>query len=202
MICELKGTWEEKTGECRGGLWGEMSSVCMAQVGETCQVSECAQQALLTRRAKPAPHFRHLSRKFQPPHSPWGNAFYYFSSPEQFKNHMLIWFIMWGPGKTVNKVSWGEEDNVFQVPWLVCSDLVQTGLCNFWAPNMVFTKASLSGQQFREKRGVRGESIQRACHAVSSGQTFSAEREEAVVFGIQSAVWRAHMWACSCNSNK
>lgn len=48
---------------------------------------------------------------------------------------------------------------------------------------MDFTKASLSGQQFREKRGVRGESIQRACHAVSSGQTFSAEREDAVVFG-------------------
>lgn len=109
---------------------------------------------------------------------------------------------MWGPGKTVNKVSWGEEDNVFQVPWLICSDLVQTGLCNFWAPNMDFTKTSLSGQQFRGKRGVRGAPIQRACHAVASRQTFSAEREEAVVFGVQSAVWTARMWACRWNSNK
>lgn len=42
---------------------------------------------------------------------------------------------------------------------------------------MDFTKASLSGQQFRGKRGVGGEPIQRACHAASSGQTFSVERE-------------------------
>lgn len=108
-----------------------------------------------------------VPENFGLPLSPWGNLFYYLSSPEQFKNNILIWFIMWGPGKTVNGMSWGEEDNVSQVLWLICLDLVQTGLCNLWAPIMDFTKASLSCQQYRGKRGLGGEPIQGAHRGVS-----------------------------------
>lgn len=124
-----------------------------------------------------------VPESFSIPPGPWGNLFYYFSSPEQFKNSMLIWFIMWEPGKTVNGVSWGEEDNVFQGPWLICSDLVQTGLCNLWAPIVDFTKASLSCQQYRGKRGAEGEPVEREHTMLFPNDRLSQLREKPLCSG-------------------
>lgn len=77
------------------------------------------------------------------------------------------------------------------------------GSVQFLSPQHGLHKGFSVCQQFREKRGVRREPIQRACHAISSGQTFSAEREEAMVFGVQSACGRhacGHAAAIQINS--
>ena len=133
------------------------------------------------------------------PHGPWGTLFYYFSSPEQFKNNILIWFIMRGPGKTVNEVSWAEEDNVFQVPWLICSALVQTSLCNLWALPWGSQRLLCLAGSTEEREGQESPSWRHAMLFPHHNRLNSRERRRCV--WVQSAVWTACMGAHRCHPN-